>query len=660
MIIPITTFTGEFPRMTPTTLPNRAAQLAIDCDFLRGSLAGVLNNEPVAGLSGVDAKSLFVYDGGAGSGTTYLWDRDVDAVRSPVVNDQYARFYWADGANFYVSRGDVGGDAEPSESNRYKVGVPRPASAMAMVNSEFRIDAAATYTLVDERADGTLTNGLAVTPVAVSQTSTGAVWTFNARAPEAVTGTGTVVTEGVETTVDSPFIGPALKVVLTRADGAVVTAMIRASSSQTTWPTEWPGYFASLGYSAGVYTLRIGASESQLEQRAYTYTYVNQYGEEGPPAAPLDIEGAAITSLTLSYTVPPTGYCPISKIRVYRTATGTVTDYLFVGEVAVNAVTPQFVDDVLTESLGETLATQNYYPPDQTLRGLCMMANGIMAGFLGNEVWFSEPYLPYAYNPAAIKPFKNRVVGICPFEGGLYVTTTTNPYIVMGAAPENMTDARVPAIQAGVSKGSIVDMGAYVAYASHDGIVSARGLDASLDASFKFFTRNEWRSRYGNKLAHMRLAAHDGSLLVWFDDGTPGFMMRFEEEAPSLTQLSAGITAAFVHPLADALYVSNGSSIYEFRAATTRKALTWWSKDFTLPPTNFSALQLIGTGTLNVSVYADGVLTHTEMVTLTDSGQTVRRLPSGFLARRWSVKFVGSATLESAILVTAIAELKNV
>jgi hypothetical protein len=187
-----------------------------------------------------------------------------------------------------------------------------------------------------------------------------------------------------------------------------------------------------------------------------------------------------------------------------------------------------------------------------------------------------------------------------------------------------------------------------------------QGAQASLTTSFQFFTRKDWQDKFGTKLSKMRLNAHDGSLVVWFEDGTPGFLIRFEEETSSLTNLSEPIYAAFVHPLADALYVSNGNSIYEFRAGNTRKSLAWWSKDFIVPkPTNFGAMQLIGSGSLTLEVYADGTMTHTQAVSLDDRGFAIVRLPSGFLARRWSFKFTGSAEISEAYLANSVTELQN-
>jgi hypothetical protein len=345
---------------------------------------------------------------------------------------------------------------------------------------------------------------------------------------------------------------------------------------------------------------------------------------------------------------------------VYRTA-GTSGQYLYVGQAIVNTTNPVFTDSISDAALGHTLDTNSYFPPDQNLRGITVMANGIMVGFKNNEVHFSEPYLPYAWNPNAIKPFPHKVVGICPFEGGLYVTTTAEPYIIQGAAPEFMTDMKVAAVQAGISKGSITNYNGQVVYASNDGLVMMQGAQASLDMSFRFFTRKDWQDKYGTKLSQMRLNAHDGSLVVWFEDGTPGFLIRFEEETSSLTQLSEPIYAAFVHPLADALYVSNGNSVYAFRDGNARNSFTWWSKEFVLPkPTSLGAVQLVGSGTVTLQVFADDELKQTSTITMTEYGKTIQRLIGGFMARRWSFRLTGTGEVMEFVAARTVAEFQNV
>jgi hypothetical protein len=125
--------------------------------------------------------------------------------------------------------------------------------------------------------------------------------------------------------------------------------------------------------------------------------------------------------------------------------------------------------------------------------------------------------------------------------------------------------------------------------------------------------------------------------------------------------MSYGIRAAFVNPLADALYISNGTSMFEFRSSLTRGSFTWRSKDFVTPaPTCFGALQLVGSGTLTVQVLTDGAVRHTQSVTLSDTGMTVLRLPSGFKARRWALQFSGTGEVKEAYLASTPSELRGV
>lgn len=745
--------------MATHLLPDNAAQQSIDCDFISGSLRGLASDDPVAGISGVGVRSMFVFEGGAGSGTTFLWGRDVDAVRSPVVNDAYARFYWSDGSGFYVSRGDIGGNSEPSTNNKYKVGVPRPVYALIPSNALMSLPGVTGYEikLCDERMDGTFSNCTDIDASGMVFSPTSATLSFYSRPAATSTDSGTTatsttqetvgtwypkgygnvgaengpgiqiygnqlnlpstqyvayyetplsppdainvysppVTEGnwtfctyfrlgntfwygvagvttpptqsgpetpakTTTTTESPISGSVIKLTMIRDTGNL-TAIVRTDSNKTSWPTEIPGYSAYLTADDTHYTLTISASQDFIEHRAYTYTYVNQYGEESAPADPMELDCAENSIVSLAYDIPPTGYCPVTKVRIYRTATGVASSYLYVGESLVTPWDPRFIDDMKNEALGHTLDTYNYYPPDQGLLGICTMANGMLVGFKSNEIHFMEPYLPYACNPNAIKPLPHKIVGICPYEGGLYVTTTASSFIIQGAAPEYMTDMVVPSAPAGVSKWAIDEYNGSVVYASSDGLVMAQGLQADLGLSFKFYTREKWHEEFGARLSRMRLDVHDGSLLVWFTDGTPGFLIRFEEDALSLTYLSHGYYASYRHPIADALYVSNGSSVFNFRAGFARASMTWRSKDFILPkPTNFGSMQLIGSGTLTLTVYADGVSRYSAAVSINNTGTTVVRLPSGFLARRWSFSLSGSGEVREAYLSNAISELPNV
>lgn len=125
MRIPFTTFGGEIPRADTTRLPEGAAQSAVNCDFTGGDLRPLRNNS-LAFTAPQSVAAMYVHT----NGNWFTWPTDVNAVRSPVIDDAYSRFYWTDGGQMYVSRGDIGGNgASPSDTNKFKAGVPVPATA---------------------------------------------------------------------------------------------------------------------------------------------------------------------------------------------------------------------------------------------------------------------------------------------------------------------------------------------------------------------------------------------------------------------------------------------------------------------------------------------------------------------------------------------------
>jgi hypothetical protein len=94
------------------------------------------------------------------------------------------------------------------------------------------------------------------------------------------------------------------------------------------------------------------------------------------------------------------GYKP--KIRLYRTASTTagVGAFQFVKEVEVDGITWAtftLTDDVADADLGEVCPSIHWYRPNGSMVGLVGMSNGIMVGFYGNTLCFSDPYLPHAW-----------------------------------------------------------------------------------------------------------------------------------------------------------------------------------------------------------------------------------------------------------------------
>lgn len=441
--------------------------------------------------------------------------------------------------------------------------------------------------------------------------------------------------------------------------GNVVT--LRENAARSTFGLS--GYTGYFQYSSGKLSIFVSAtgSSTMVEQRVYAYSYVNIFGEEGPLSPPLELpvnEGHAV-ALTLRG-LTSTSYAPIDKVRIYRSATGSnATTLLFLEELE-NSNSITYTDSKLAAALGEENRTSTYFPPEDGLRGLIALPNGILVAFKGNEVHVSEPYLPYAWNPENIIPTQETVVSVCAAEGGFYITTLGHPYFVSGLTPDAMSSIKLDAVQAGVSKGSICNIGPAVLWASHDGIVFARGATASMDWSFNFFTRKVWRDLYESRLHLMRFSAHDGHLVVWFEDGTPGFLVKFDEAQPTLTKLKRGFYAAAIDPRRDELLVSlNGRDLHGFKAGAG-SAFVWHSKDFVLPtPANHGAAQVVGEGEVTIQCYADDILRQTKTVTATRKG-VIYRMPDGFRARRWSFRIEGTGLIEEFNVAGSPREFQGV
>lgn len=418
-------------------------------------------------------------------------------------------------------------------------------------------------------------------------------------------------------------------------------------------------------------TYSTGVDEAEKETRAYIFTQVNTYNEEGPPSDPVLVTTSPVMPIDITLTPNRvTGYAPLKELRIYRTGTGTVsTDYYYVGKVDVltsTATTATFTDDVKAEMLNEVMSSLDSYPPDQSLRGLMALPNGILCAWKGNELWFSEAYRPWAWPPKYTKTLPHAIVGGIAHGSGAIITTTTNPFVLSGVSPDSMTAAKINVTQAGVSKWSMAVVEGSVVYASHDGIVSINGMTGNLDASQRFFTREVWRARCPS-LSSMRFAVWDGRLVVFSNSNafTP-FMIRMDEAAGTMTDLPGMVAkCSFVSPLSDQFYYTNGQVLYQFNGGTEKSAV-WQSRELVLPsPVNFGAAQAVVEGSWSVEFWAyvqtsSGFtyqLKHTKALT---SGTSNFRLPSGFESDRYRVKVTGSGRFRELRMARTFKELSTV
>jgi hypothetical protein len=644
----INNFSGIRPRFPESLLPEGAATIAQNCDFAYGELRNTKSGYALNQMQNAPA-SIYTDDGL----TFFTWTTDVNAVRSPITKDTFNRLYYTGDGGFKVATRTSANLNGGPPASAYLVGVPRPtvSPTLAINITQYTSATAAFAFKFHYEYGGVKYQEQDVTPTVVQD---GAQYTFIPPAKLSPTNTAsTPVGRATEellnadrTTPEQAF--PVLRMTATRAsdNSQIFDIYTNNSSFESTGGIYTLSMSQNPGEDYFSVTLATGIKEADKEARAYVYTYVNTYNEEGPPSAPVVVTTSPVVAVNVTVTKDAIGnYAPLKEIRIYRTPTGsTIADYFYVGSIAVlteDGTTFEFKDDVKGEQINEPLSSTDYYPPDQALVGLMALPNGILCAWKGNELHFSEAYKPWAWPPAYVKPLPNTIVGGIAHGSGAVITTVTNPYLVSGVSPDSMTTARLNVDQAGVSKWSIAVVDGAVIYASNDGLVVLLGGTASLVQSQKFFTREVWRQRYANGLSGMRFAAWDGRLVVYSGNAsfTP-FMIRVDEADGTMTDLY-GFTATcgFNSPLADQFYYANGLFLYQFNGGADQTA-TWQSREVVLQrPLNFGFAQAVTTGNWTLEVYADGALKHTQVLA---AGTTNFRLPSGFKSDRWMVKIIGA------------------
>lgn len=225
----------------------------------------------------------------------------------------------------------------------------------------------------------------------------------------------------------------------------------------------------------------------------FAYTWVTSLGEESPPS-PLSAEilhSPGVTQRVSGFGTPPAGR-GVSAIRIYRsqTAASGATALLFAAEVPVATVSHDY--DSIANPLGEVIPSTDYDPPPAGLTGLVSLPNGMMAGFVGRDLYFSEPYIPHAWPEKYVLTVDFSIVGLVGFGSNLAVLTQGTPYVAQGLSPENMALEKLEAGLPCASRRGIVDLGYAAMYPSREGLVLISGNQTEI-VTRGLFTREQWR-----------------------------------------------------------------------------------------------------------------------------------------------------------------------
>lgn len=408
------------------------------------------------------------------------------------------------------------------------------------------------------------------------------------------------------------------------------------------------------------------ADGAATSSRAYVYTEITSFGEEGPPSVvtAADIVDAADgATVTLALPAATSGVYTIAKRRIYRADLNGI--FRFVKDVSGTSAgnTTEAVKD---SSLGEEIeSADNLAPPDDItanhpdgpMFGITTMPNGITAGFSGNTLLFSEAYLPHSYPIANQLTTKEDIVGIVSIASGLLVTTKGKPLIAGGTDPSAMSLVEIDANLPSSNKRSLVDMGEYAIYASPDGLVIASNSGVSL-VTQQIFTRDQWQDYYPDNIEAYE---YEGKYLGFTWDGTnsatkKGFIFDPRGQKNAFVNLDFYATAGFNDRENDELYLVIGGVLKKFARSSSTRTYTWKSKEFysNLPISpGVAKVSAESYNSLTFKLYADGSLKHTQTVT----NNNLFRLPGGYKAKAFHIILEGTDPINEVCVYESPREI---
>ena len=409
------------------------------------------------------------------------------------------------------------------------------------------------------------------------------------------------------------------------------------------------------------------ADGAALSSRAYLYTEITTFGEEGPPsevtsADIVDAENGATVTLTLP--AATSGNYSIAKRRIYRTDINGV--FRFVKDVtgtSADTTTEAVTDDLLGE---EIESSDNLAPPDDTtsdhpdgpMLGITTMPNGITAGFSGNTLLFSESFLPHSYPLANQLTTQEDIVAIASIASGLLVTTKGKPLMASGTDPSAMAMVEIDANLPCVNKRSLVDMGEYAIYSSPDGLVLASNSGIQLITE-QILTRDQWQTEYYP--SNVEAYEYEGKYIAFTYDGSnnstkKGFIFDPRGGKNAFVNLDFYATAGFNDRENDELYLVIDGTLKKFARGTTKRSYLWKSKEFfsnrPLSP-GIAKVDAEAYNALTFKLFADGSLKHTQTVANSDPF----RLPGGYRGKVFEIQLEGTDIINEVCVYESPQEI---
>jgi len=393
------------------------------------------------------------------------------------------------------------------------------------------------------------------------------------------------------------------------------------------------------------------------ETRVYTCTYVNEWGEESAPYSASDMGPNTIDvypgeTVTVSFPdQPAVTEVALAKIRIYRSAAGTSeSSFFFVGEALDTAVS--YTDTVAGDALNEALPSLTWEKPKADMEGLVGLPNGVMAGFKGNDLYFSEPYRPFAWPIQYMQTAGYPIVGLAVVDTTLVVMTKGRPYFIQGSHPENMTMVEADVNQSCVSKKSIVVINKNVLYASPDGLV-ALSAGGSSTVTEGMFDKQAWQAMGPVGLIGQRYEDQYVGFLAPTGSPAKGFVYNMREKSWNFHSVSAA--GGYNDLRHDSLYLIKNDALWKWDEGAVLE-YEWKSKKFTFPePKGLTCYRVQAeTYPVTLKIFRDS----TEIVSTSVTDGYIKRLPSG-MGTDWEFQLEGNTEVYNVQLAQSPMEFNQ-
>ena len=438
--------------------------------------------------------------------------------------------------------------------------------------------------------------------------------------------------------------------------------------------------------------------------RAYAYTWVSEYGEEGPPSPPKVVTNKIDATYDVTVTAPSAADQGtdrnLKKWRLYRTVTSDsgVATFYFVVEQLLSDLT---YSDTLTDAvvaINDEIISTFFTPPPANLVGAVMMPNGMVAGWTstlggtssGDDLWFCEPYRMHAWPGKYQQSVEYPIVGLGVLGQTVVICTQGYPSTATGTSPGFISMAQLTVFEPCLSRGSILSTPEGVYYASPGGL-QLIGPGSIENITRQAATKDKWQRL--TVLSSLRAARVGTAYYAWgsgrlgvFDESAFEFL-HFEQT--DLTGSLVGILIDPAVPSAGIIQLRSDTPIinvitdpWSGELFTIREGKVYWldlvnlddpletalwnSKVFqTNQVRNFGALKVYfevlqssPPGNYGrVKVVADGQLVAMDRP-LVKSGQLMRP-SSGWKADFWEIHLTAQVRILSVQMANSVKELNQ-